>query len=103
MLAVLDEPQVTDLVATIPGLAALGAAAILAQTGDLTRFASARAGPCWPPGFWLARLLAGPSYVPEERRKTASRTRTRMGIRPLTAAMWSPRRVQKVSLRGRWA
>jgi transposase len=43
MLAVLDELELTDLVTTIPGLSALGAAAILAQTGDLTRFASARA------------------------------------------------------------
>jgi transposase len=43
MLAVLDELELTDLACSIPGLSALGAAAILAQTGDLTRFASARA------------------------------------------------------------
>jgi transposase len=43
MLAVLDELELTDLVTSIPGLSALGAAAILAQTGDLTRFTSARA------------------------------------------------------------
>jgi transposase len=42
MLTVLDELELTDLVTSIPGLSALGAAAILAQTGDLTRFASAR-------------------------------------------------------------
>lgn len=43
MLAVLDELELTDLVTSIRGLSALGAAAILAQTGDLNRFASARA------------------------------------------------------------
>jgi len=43
MLAVLDELKLTDLVTSIRGLSALGAAVILAQTGDLTRFASARA------------------------------------------------------------
>jgi len=43
MLTVLDELGLTDLACSIPGLSALGAAAILAQTGDLTRFASARA------------------------------------------------------------
>jgi hypothetical protein len=43
MLTVLDELQLTDLVTSIVGLSAIGAAAILAETGDLTRFASARA------------------------------------------------------------
>ncbi|MAS55855.1 MAG: hypothetical protein CMJ44_14750, partial [Pimelobacter sp.] len=43
MVATLDELQLTDLVCSIEGLSAVGAAAILAQTGDLTRFASARA------------------------------------------------------------
>lgn len=43
MLAVLDGLQLTDLVTSITGLSALGAATILAQTGDLNRFASARA------------------------------------------------------------
>ena len=43
MLTVLDELGLTDLVPTIPGLSAPGAAAILAQTGDLSRFTSARA------------------------------------------------------------
>jgi len=43
MVAVLDELDLTDLVTTIPGLSAVGAAAILAQTGDLSRFTSARA------------------------------------------------------------
>jgi transposase len=43
MLAVLDDLELTGLVTTIPGLSAVGAAAILAETGDLTRFDSARA------------------------------------------------------------
>jgi len=43
MISVLDELDLTALVTTIPGLSAVGAAAILAETGDLTRFDSARA------------------------------------------------------------
>lgn len=43
MVGVLDDLDLTDLVTTIPGLSAVGAAAILAETGDLTRFDSARA------------------------------------------------------------
>jgi transposase len=40
---VLDDLQLTDLVTSITGLPAIGAAAILAETGDPNRFASARA------------------------------------------------------------
>ena len=43
MAAVLDELGLTALVTSIDGLSPVGAAAILAQTGDLTRFTSARA------------------------------------------------------------
>lgn len=43
MVQVLDELDLTALVSTIPGLSPIGAAAILAETGDLTRFDSARA------------------------------------------------------------
>lgn len=43
MLAVLDELQLTALVSSIPGVSAVGAATILAETGDPTRFGSARA------------------------------------------------------------
>ena len=42
MLEVLDQLGLTDLVSSIDGLSAVGAAAILAETGDLSRFASAR-------------------------------------------------------------
>ncbi|MDO5741250.1 MAG: hypothetical protein Q4P07_14000 [Ornithinimicrobium sp.] len=43
MIAVLDELELTNLVTTIPGLSAVGAAAILAHTGDLRRLTSPRA------------------------------------------------------------
>ena len=43
MTAVLDELELTELVTSITGLSAVGAAAILAETGDVRRFATARA------------------------------------------------------------
>ncbi|HZJ05190.1 MAG TPA: IS110 family transposase [Nocardioidaceae bacterium] len=43
MVRVLDELELTELVTSITGLSAVGAAAILAETGDPTRFATARA------------------------------------------------------------
>jgi transposase len=43
MVAVLDDLQLTGLVTTIAGLTPVGAAAILAETGDPARFASPRA------------------------------------------------------------
>ncbi len=43
MVAVLDELALTGLATSIPGLSAVGAAAILAETGDPNRFTSARA------------------------------------------------------------
>lgn len=43
MLEVLDELDLLELVSSIPGVSAIGAAAILAETGDPTRFSSARA------------------------------------------------------------
>lgn len=43
MLAVLDQLGLTELVTSIPGVSAAGAAMILAQTGDPTRFSHARA------------------------------------------------------------
>jgi transposase len=42
MITVLDGLGLTTLVTSIPGLSAVGAAVILAETGDLGRFASAR-------------------------------------------------------------
>ena len=43
MTAVLDELNLTELVTSITGISPVGAAAILAQTGDPPRFATARA------------------------------------------------------------
>jgi hypothetical protein len=43
MVAVLDHLDLTELVSTIPGVSAVGAVTILAETGDPTRFSSARA------------------------------------------------------------
>jgi transposase len=43
MVAVLDQLELTDLACSIAGLSPVGAAAILAETGDLHRFTSARA------------------------------------------------------------
>jgi transposase len=43
MTAVLDELELTELVTSIPGISPVGAAAILAQTGDPRRFTTARA------------------------------------------------------------
>jgi transposase len=43
MVAVLGQLELTDLVCSIHGLSPVGAAAILAKTGDLRRFTSARA------------------------------------------------------------
>jgi transposase len=42
MAAVLGELHLTHLVTTIPGLSAIGAAAILAETGDPARYDCAR-------------------------------------------------------------
>jgi transposase len=42
MVGILDAMGLTGLVTSIPGLSAVGAAVILAETGDLARFASAR-------------------------------------------------------------
>ncbi len=43
MTGVLDQLELTDLVTSIPGLSPVGAAAILAETGDPRRFTTARA------------------------------------------------------------
>ncbi len=43
MSAVLDELRLTELATSIPGVSAVGAAAILAETGDPHRFTTARA------------------------------------------------------------
>jgi len=42
MVGVLDAMDLTALITSVPGVSAVGAAVILAETGDLSRFASAR-------------------------------------------------------------
>jgi transposase len=42
MIGVLDQLGLTELVSSIPGVSTIGAAVILAETGDLTRFDTAR-------------------------------------------------------------
>jgi transposase len=53
MVAVLDELELTDLVTSIDGLSAVGAATILAETGDLTRYP--------PPGRWSSTPGCAPA------------------------------------------
>ncbi len=79
MVAVLDELELTDLVCSIDGLSAVGAAAILAETGDLRRFTSARA------------VVKHAGLAPRERKSGtfAGRARLTGAGRPhLRAAAW---------------
>jgi len=46
MLGVLDQLGLTELLSTIPGDSPVGAASILVESGDLTRFTHARALRC---------------------------------------------------------
>ena len=48
MTTILDDLQLTELVTSITGLSPVGAAAILAETGDPRRFATGRALDCTP-------------------------------------------------------
>jgi transposase len=79
MTAALDRLGLTALATSIPGLSAVGAAAILAETGDPSRFASARA------------LVKHAGLAPRERLSgnTAGRTRlTGQGRPALRLAAW---------------
>jgi transposase len=79
MVAVLDELQLTELVTSIDGLSPVGAAAILAETGDLTRFTSARA------------VVKHAGLAPRERKSGAFTGRARVtgaGRPLLRAAAW---------------
>jgi transposase len=79
MLAVLDELGLTGLVTTIPGLTAVGAAVILAQTGDPARYDSPRA--------WVKH--AGLAPAANESGKYRGRTRSSGRGRPeLRTAAW---------------
>ena len=79
MVAVLDELQLTELATSIDGLSPVGAAAILAETGDLTRFTSARA------------VVKHAGLAPRERKSGAFTGRARVtgaGRPLLRAAAW---------------
>jgi transposase len=79
MLAVLDQLGLTGLVTTIPGLSAVGAAVILAQTGDPARYDSPRA--------WVKH--AGLAPMANESGKYRGRTRSSGRGRPeLRTAAW---------------
>ena len=71
MTAVLDELGLRELVTSIDGLSAVGAAVILAETGELTRFTSARsvvkhAG--LNPSEHTSATLAGKTRISHRRR-----------------------------------
>lgn len=79
MIGILDELEVTELVTSIPGVSAVGAAVILAETGDLTRFATARS------------VVKHAGLNPTERTSATLRGRTRVSHRGrpgLRAAAW---------------
>jgi transposase len=79
MLAMLDQLALTGLVTTIPGLSAVGAAVILAQTGDPARYDSPRA--------WVKH--AGLAPMANESGKYRGRTRSSGRGRPeLRTAAW---------------
>ena len=79
MTAVLDELELTELACSIDGLSPVGAAAILAETGDLNRFTSARA------------VVKHAGLAPRERKSGAFTGRARVtgaGRPLLRAAAW---------------
>jgi transposase len=79
MVTVLDQLELTELACSIDGLSPVGAAAILAETGDLTRFTSARA------------VVKHAGLAPRERKSGAFTGRARVtgaGRPLLRAAAW---------------
>jgi len=94
MTGVLDSLDLTSLVTTIPGLSAVGAAAILAETGELARFDSARAlvkhaGLC-PAPTSPAPLRAPPASPDEAAPPCGWPPGGRPGARWRTTPSWPP-------------
>src|SRR6266542_905469 len=94
MPGVLDSLDLTSLVTTIPGLSAVGAAAILAETGELARFDSARAlvkhaGLC-PAPTSPAPLRAPPASPDEAAPPCGWPPGGRPGARWRTTRSWPP-------------
>jgi transposase len=91
MLAVLDELGLTPLVTTIPGLSAIGAAMILAQTGDPARYDTPRA--------WVKHggLAPQANESGKYRGKTRTSGRGRPGLRTAAwRAIWGALRCNQV-------
>ncbi|ONI87978.1 hypothetical protein ALI22I_19690 [Saccharothrix sp. ALI-22-I] len=78
MTGVVDELGLTVLVGSITGLSVLGAAAILAETGDPTRFASARA------------LVKHAGLAPREKSSGAFTGRTKLTGQGRPGYAWPP-------------
>jgi transposase len=79
MLGVLDALELTELLDSIPGVSLVGAAAVLAETGDPTRFTSARA------------LVKHSGLCPRENSSGEHRGRSRLSGRgrpELRTAVW---------------
>jgi transposase len=79
MVSVLDDLELTELACSIDGLSPVGAAAILAETGDLSRFTSARA------------VVKHAGLAPRERKSGTFTGRARLsgaGRPGLRAAAW---------------
>jgi len=91
MLGVLDGLGLTSLVTTIPGLSAVGAAVILAQTGDPARYDTPRA--------WVkhAGLAPQANESGKYRGKTRHSGRGRPGLRTAAwRAIWGALRCNQV-------
>ncbi len=79
MASVLDQLQLTELATSIPGVSAVGAASILAETGDPHRFATGRA------------LVKHPGLAPREKLSGTFKGRTKLtgqGRPGLRLAAW---------------
>ncbi len=81
MTAVLDELELTELVTSITGLSAVGAAAILAETGDPRRFTTARAWSSTPAWHHGRNSPAPSSAAPSSPGKDAHGYGSRRGAR----------------------
>jgi len=91
MTVVLDELELTQLVTSITGLSAVGAAAILAETGDPRRFATAR-GLVKHAGLAPREKLSG-NYVGRTKLTGQGRPRLRVAA---WRAVWGAQRANPV-------
>jgi transposase len=78
MTAVLDELNLTELVTSITGISPVGAAAILAQTGDPRRFTTARA------------LVKHAGLAPREKQSGSFTGRTKLTDKAAPDYGWPP-------------